>query len=461
VGGAARGHDLDPMTRILVVSDGAVGSRMAAPGIRAFNIARVLHEQLPGARVTLALPPGYPSDISDAAVAFEIARPASGELSALARSHDVIVAGRLPAPLIAATADKRVVLDLYSPLITESANISRWFGKKHRRAWLDMKRKHLLLQLQSADLVLCANERQRDFVAGMMCTYGMITRRMFEDDPRLTSRIAVAPLGIRPKEPGPRQRGELASGISDDDYVLLWNGTIIEWYDVQTLLLALDKLRHTHDNVKLVFLGTDYPQAPAASPSGTMGSGAVQAAMDLASELQLLDSHVVFNHGWANDETTERFLLGSDVGVSTYFDNLETHFSFRVRYLDLLWASLPIVCTRGDVVSEMVQDEGLGAALPAGDVDALAAALDRLADPALRAKCRENMARVRSRFRWEHTLEPLVQFCAGDNTRRGVKPSQIASLAVRGLDWFAAEAYEKARFAYRKKLLRSGHSGLE
>lgn len=451
------------MTDILVISLGPVGSRMAAPGIRALNMARVLQDQVPGARVTLAIPPGDVSDVDRASLPFAITQATGGELARLAMRNDVIVSGQLPTGLLPAAMRGRFVLDMYSPLVTEWASMFRWVGKRHRRAQLEAKRKHLMMELTAADLVLCANERQRDFVAGIMGTHGMITARQFENDPTLCSRIAVAPLGIRPHEPVRRanvMRG-VRPGFGQDDLILLWNGTIIEWYDVETLLRAVALVSGTQPDVKLVFLGTAYPQAKEGFESKSIGAGAVTDAMALAEELGILDKHVFFNHGWADAATTEQHLIESDIGVSTYFDNLETHFSFRVRYLDLLWASLPIICTQGDVVSELVAERNLGAAVPAKDVEALAGAILRLGDAAARDVCRRNLDVMREEYRWERTLAPVIDFCSALPPRGPEKRDRYLPLAYRSLDWAISEAHEKLRFAYRKKLMGRGYTGME
>jgi glycosyltransferase involved in cell wall biosynthesis len=447
-------------THVLVVSDGPVGSRMAAPGIRAFHIARTLHERVPDTRITLAVPSGPRSDVDPSAHPFETVVADSGEVAELAAPADIIVAGRLPVSVLARTLGRRIVLDLYTPHVTEWANMMRYLGKNHRRAALDARRKHLLLELSAADLVLCANGRQRDFFAGVMGTMGMITPDDFDADPTMRSRIAIASLGIRPHEPPPRSGAirRAFPAIRESDTVLLWNGTIIEWYDVDTLLRALRTVCEERDDVKLVFLGTDYPQAKEGA-GGSIGAGAVRDAVELARELDLLDRHVFFNHGWADDATSEAFLADADAAISTYFDNLETHYSFRVRYLDQIWASLPMICTRGDEVAEMVERRSLGVTVPAKDQAALAAAIRRMADPAAREAFRSNLRIVREEFRWERTLRPLIDFCSQAEAR-GEKAARVFPLAYRTADWFVAEAHEKVRFAYRKKLLRQGHSGL-
>lgn len=467
--GTSRGDPMDPMTpaasvlqpRILVVSDGPVGTRMAAPGIRAYHVARTLHEHVAGARVTLAIPPGPRSDADLARLPFDSVIAGPREAALLAASNDIVVAGRLSLAAIPRSFGRRMVLDLYTPHVTEWANAMRWLAKRHRRAALDARRKHLLLELTAADLVLCANGRQRDFFAGVMGTMGMITPQEFDADTSLRSRLAIAPLGIRPHAPPPRTGAirRIFPAIRETDTVLLWNGTIIEWYDVETLLRAMRTVCDERDDVKLIFLGTDYPQARAGK-AGAIGAGAVREAIDLARDLRLLDEHVFFNHGWADDDMVEAFLVDADAAVSTYFDNLETHYSFRVRYLDQLWASLPMICTAGDEVSEMVAGRGLGIAVPAQDTSALVEAIQRVTDAAFRDTCRRNMTVAREEFRWERTLRPLIDLCR-DPTPTPGKGARWFPLAYRTAGWFAAEAYEKLRFAYPKKVSGRGHSGLD
>jgi hypothetical protein len=132
----------------------------------------------------------------------------------------------------------------------------------------------------------------------------------------------------------------------------------------------------------------------------------------LADELGLTGTHVFFNEGWVDYDDRQNYLLESDVGVSTHLDHVETAFSFRTRVLDYVWASLPVVATAGDALAELIELEALGISVPPGDVDALEAALFRLLDDSeLRARCREQLARVAPRYHWSETLRPLVEFC--------------------------------------------------
>jgi glycosyltransferase involved in cell wall biosynthesis len=442
--------------KILVLCRGTIGSQMASPGIRSFNIARVLHDQLPGAQVTLAIPRTTPSDFDPASVPFTFTRYDSASLIPLTKAHDIIISARFPIKMLPFIAGKQLVLDLYTPFFTEWIEMTKGHpGNEHRRAWLETKRRDLLTQLSVADVVLCANERQRDLIAGIMGTIGAITPRAYDEDPTLRRLIKIAPLGIRADEPirrKPLLRG-VWPGIGADDFIMLWNGVIVEWYDLDVLLRAVHRVSQARPNVRLFFMGTEHPDSHGSKPLQGLGGGATREAITLCEELGILDKNVFFNFAWANNDEAKQYLLESDIGVCTYFDSLETRYSFRVRYLDLFWASLPMICTRGDVVSEMVDDRQLGIAVPEGDVDALAAAIERLAgDRGFLDACRANVGQVREEFTWERTLQPLIDFCADPTTKLARRREQLQPVVMHALAGLASSAYYGARFGIRRKL---------
>jgi len=159
-----------------------------------------------------------------------------------------------------------------------------------------------------------------------------------------------------------------------------------------------------------VFMGTRHPN-PLVSPMKV-----VEESRTLASQLGVLDTHVFFND-WVPYEQRALFLRDADLGLSTHREHLETHFSFRTRMLDYLWAGLPIVCTRGDHFAALVDERGLGAVVPPGDVNALAHAIDNLLDDtdagrARRDAVRSNIAIIREEMRWSRVVSPLARYCA-------------------------------------------------
>ena len=104
--------------------------------------------------------------------------------------------------------------------------------------------------------------------------------------------------------------------------------------------------------------------------------------------------------------------MEADIAVCAAHDSLETHYSFRTRLVDAFWAELPVVCTSGDVLAELIESEELGITVPPRDHHAFADAILRLIeDKELLARCRCNMPRVKEQLRWERTLQPLLAFC--------------------------------------------------
>ena len=88
--------------------------------------------------------------------------------------------------------------------------------------------------------------------------------------------------------------------------------------------------------------------------------------------------------------------------------------SFRTRILDYFWAGLPVVCTGGDVLADLVAADDLGIVVDPGDVGGLAAALDALAgaDDAEREARRQRTASTAARLSWARAAEPLLEACA-------------------------------------------------
>ena len=188
-------------------------------------------------------------------------------------------------------------------------------------------------------------------------------------------------------------------------------------------------------------------------------------AIALAEELGLRDRVVFFNFGWVPYAERGRYLLEADVAVSAHFDDIETRFAFRTRFLDCLWAGLPVVTTRGDTLGELIVADGGGIAVDVGDVDGWVEALETLLDDApTQERARRAAAAMRPSFEWPLVVAPLRRLAdPGTTTARHVGRGRAAEieyfwlrlrigLARYGLAGTARRVFARASGAARRRL---------
>jgi hypothetical protein len=411
-----------PATRVLIITGDPIGVRMAGPAIRAWHIAEALAESNEVLLVTLA-------GLEPVSAPFQLRHLRAGDNRAfepLENWADIILfQGHAMAafPALAETS-KIVIADIYDPMHLEQLEQGRELPAATWDKQVADATDVLNQQLERADFLVCASDRQRMFYLGQLSALGRINPANYSEDPDLDGLLALAPFGLDAVQPV-HERAVLKGvkpGIGTDDKLLLWGGGLYNWFDPLSLIRAVAALSERHDNVRLFFQGTKHPHP------GVPEMEIVSRSRQLAAELGVLDSSVFFNDEWVDYADRQNYLTEADAGVSTHFSHVETTFSFRTRILDYLWAGLPMVVTEGDSFAELVEKESLGIVVPAGDVDALSAALESvLFDGTVRDIARENVARVRERFLWSNTLAPIVQFVADPHHARDFDEQKMAS----------------------------------
>jgi hypothetical protein len=396
---------------------------MAAPGIRYWEMAR----HLAGAAEVVL---GVPRDPGVAGEGFRVQTYTRRTLAGLVRGADVVVGQgfRLSLASLAQTPSVLVV-DLNDPVPLELLETHRGWAPADARVVQRLAATRLLHLCRRADAFLCAGERQRDLWLGALAAAGRLNSDTARDDPRLDRLLMVVPFGLSstpPRATRPVFRG-VVPGIGPTDRLLLWGGGAWDWLDPLTVIRAVANVAVVRRDVRLVFVGTHPRSSSAPMPM-------LDRAATLARSLGLLDRYVFFNPGWIPYADRQNALLESDIGVSAHPDHLEARFAFRVRLLDYLWAGLPILCTRGDDLSDAVARRGAGEVLAPEDVDGWTAAILRLVeDPEAVARCRAGASALAGELTWERAVAPLRQFClapqpAADRPT-GLRRSAVAALA--------------------------------
>ena len=391
------------MSRVLIISHDVVDHRMAGPAIRAWEFARLLSKDN---RVTLAIP--NESNLPGDGFALETYnRQRLRELAA--RADCTIISGLtlMQYPFLRQVCPV-LVMDIYDPFVLENLQLFA-----HQRMKLRLQDHHGLAramndQLLLGDFFICASEEQRDYWLGALSALNRVNPRTYDADPALRALIDIVPFGlpdIPPRHHRPVMKG-IVPGIGPDDKVLLWNGGIYNWLDPLTLIRAVARVVEQRDDVRLFFMGIKHPN-PQVHPM-RMTTDAVR----LSDSLGLTD-RVVFFNDWVAYEERENYLLEADLGASLHLPHIETHFAFRTRLLDCLWAGLPMVVTGGDTLAALVGEHDLGRVVEPEDADGVAAAIMALlAEPDPRVARAEAFVRARRRFTWEQAITPLARFCA-------------------------------------------------
>jgi glycosyltransferase involved in cell wall biosynthesis len=391
------------LSKIAVATCDALTAKKAGPGIRAWQIASTLAAEHEVQLVTTSRATAGSADFPVRSLDDKGLREIEAWCDVLV-FQGWLITGR---PFLL-KSDKVLVADVYDPLHLEQLEQARDIGEEARRHTVRRATEVLNEQLMRADFMMCASTRQRDFWLGHLAGLGRLNPVAYDDDDTLRSLIEVVPFGIPDEPPVPRRqvlKGVLP-GVERDDKVILWGGGIYNWFDPLTLLHAVDRLRRRMPNVRLVFMGLRHP-----NPDIPEMRAALE-AREVSARLGLTGTHVFFNEGWIDYDDRVDWLMESDVGVSTHLAHLETALSFRTRVLDYIWASLPVVATRGDVLAEVVDAHELGISVEPRNVAELETALFRLLDDdVLRKTCEENEATLAPSLRWSKALAPLVEFC--------------------------------------------------
>jgi glycosyltransferase involved in cell wall biosynthesis len=394
---------------------------MAGPGIRYWEFANHLskiHE-------VILLTPNA-SSLSHPH--FQILQRTKQTLKLSLQRADVVVTQGYLFPLAPLfLADKPLIIDLYDPLpielLEQHLHLPLAAAQLSQRYCVERTK----MLLRRGDVFLYSNERQRDYWLGMLTAVGRINHPQYRKNRSCTELFRCVPYGISddpPVQTKPVLRGH--EGIcSETDTVVLWGGGLWKWFDPCSVIRAMKAISQTRNDIKLFFLAT---RRAATDSTGINVAYAADEAITLSQQLDLYNRFVFFNQEWVPYTERQNYFLEANIGISTHHETLETHFAFRTRLLDYLWAGLPIITTTGDSLSELVERFQLGIVVAPSAVQQIQDAIMRLTDDHVFVnQCRENIQRIRAQFFWSAIIKPLDAFCA--------QPYQTCSLN-RSARWF-------------------------
>lgn len=415
---------------ILFISTDIVGPAMAGPGIRAWELAHALAAHGP---VTLAAPDSATPPPSATVQLFRYRFGVAGALLPALASADVIVGQGFALayhPELLAS-ELPIAIDLYDPLIIEGLDLYAGADLAAAEAQHAQYQALTEAQLRRGDFFFCATEAQRDYWLGALTGVGRINPGVARATDRdLRELIDLVPSGIAATAPArastPALRGTHPA-LGPDDVIALWAGGLWDWFDPQILVRAVAALRDACPRLRLVFFGGARPN-PHGEPFTT---GKRAAAEALAAKLGVLDQSVVFLDRWVPYAERGALLAEADLGVSAHLPGIETHFAFRTRLLDYLWARLPFLGTSGDSLGETFAAAGCAQLVPPNDVESWVAAFrESYTNVGERENMRAAANALAEQWVWEKIAQPLITFCAHPRRLPAIPPAADARVAA-------------------------------
>jgi glycosyltransferase involved in cell wall biosynthesis len=356
---------------VVIATPDVVGERMAGPGIRAWHLAAELAKHFPTTLVARLEKPEP--------AAFQMlewpAKPAM-------REAEVLI-GQPARGFRRMKSGQRMVYDLFDPVLLE---LREMYGRRPSlRQRLHFLAEQMRLQRATADgdLLVVATPNQRELYA---------SERIIEIPFGTDGVGAGAPAGPAGESPAATQRRE---------NLILWGGGTWEWLDPRTAVDAVVRLNQNGVDCRLLFLGRSRPN---------------RALVDRRRESRLDEllaagaPYVTANAEWVPYRQRFSWLHRSKIAMMLHRSTAEARYSIRTRLFDAIGTATPVIASEEGFAADLVAREGLGLVVPAEDVGAVAAAIERLlGDDALHASCVSNLERIRPRFAWPVVVRPLVE----------------------------------------------------
>lgn len=227
------------MYDIFLISDDVVGTKMAGPGIRAWELSKCLAKHF---KVILAIPDysfkngqkEFVEKTDFEITPYSLDNPAHIE-NIGKQSHIILVQGYIFSkfPALKKLA-AHMIVDLYVPFPLENLFV-------HKQKISSFKDREFIHnndlsvfndQILAGDHFLCASDRQRDLFTGSLMSLNRINPEILDLSPNLDKLLSVVPFGISEKDddhPGENVIRNKIPEITDSDVLFLWGGVLTNW----------------------------------------------------------------------------------------------------------------------------------------------------------------------------------------------------------------------------------------
>lgn len=358
------------MSLVVVHTPDVVGERMAGPGIRALHLAREIARHAP-----VVLIAKFEGAEEESGLRF-VEHGSAAARDAVNAAHVLI--GQPARGFRKLRREQKIVYDLFDPTVLELRELYGNAPSLRQRVHLAAEWGRLALALATADLLIYAAPKQREFYRQLQAN----------DAPWIE-----VPFGL--------DLEDSRACAKPQDNIIVWGGGVWEWLDPATAVEAVGQLNREGLRVKLLFMGRQRPN-----------DNLIDRRRDDRFTLLLErgGADVSANAGWVPYRERLSWLRSGKIAIMLHRPTAEAEYSIRTRLFDAIAAGIPVIATWGGFAAELVEREQLGLVVPPGDTVAVANAIRRLlTDDVLYASSVESLERVRPRFAWGIVTRPLVE----------------------------------------------------
>jgi glycosyltransferase involved in cell wall biosynthesis len=286
------------------------------------------------------------------------------------------------------------VIDLSTPIIIESMTHS--IGNK-QDFFLNDGILPTYQAITNGDFFIVSNRAQKHFYLGMISLLGI---NNFNSD-----LIKIAPLAPRKIKQKIKTTKILSSLVGKNKKIMVFMGGLYSWYDYKTPILAMKQICKKHNDAVLVFVGSLNPNIPELTKKN------YENAKKLTKKVKLLDKNIFF-HDWVS--SVDRFSIYKEakLAIVSSYDTSESAMSYRMRIIDFWHGDLPVISSKNDELSGIIDDYNLGETVSVEDPEILSKKIIKILDDesVLKEYQRNIKKYVKTEFNIDKTIEPLHKF---------------------------------------------------
>lgn len=272
--------------------------------------------------------------------------------------------------------------------------------------------------LLAGDYFLCGHEVQKKYYQSLV-----------PEDKRIAAMMQIIPYGIHPpiKLKHKKVLRNIIPGLDSSHFIFSWFGGLWDWYDPFPLLEGFALLAKRNPKVRLIFLSGKI--------QGYAEHSLSLKTIEKINNLGLLYRSVFFINQWIHRNEIPYYLKETDAVVTSFQETEETQVSCRIRYHDLLQNAVPMINSKGDDFSLLIQEKKWGVVVQEQTKEAWYQALKQMLDPAFLKSCRQNILSDQKIFSWDKVVQPLVSICQNPNKRKSRiknKNDSLSKTSIQG-----------------------------